>query len=215
MMVAAQTNVYAEADPESEVLFVTEEDAEYVVLGSEENWVKIQLSEDASGYILTEGNGEEETGAEEDDAAYIIVPAGTDVRAEADGMSEIIFTTEEDTKMLYLGIEGDWTQVMTIDYNVVGFVFELDPGFGEGADGAPAKKVTIFTSQRAQMEEGEEITLSSVLEGFENVQNLTYQWECDKGNGFEPVEGANGESYSYPATAESFSWSWRLHLSFD
>ena len=214
VMVAAGTSIYAEADPESEVILVTGEDTEFVVLGSDENWLNVQLSEDGSGYISrADIPVVEETPAEEDPNVYVIVPAGTDVRADADGMSEIIFTTEEETKMVFIGVEGDWTQVM-IDENTVGFIFGADLNLDDKPESA-GMKVTIFTSRRSQMEVGEDITLTAVLEGFDDVQNLQYQWECDKGDGFEPVEGATGESYSYPATAESFSWSWRLHLSFD
>ena len=56
----------------------------------------------------------------------------------------------------------------------------------------------------------ESITLTSLLEGFEDCIEIKYQWECDKGNGFEAVEGGNGDSYSYAATAESMTWNFRL-----
>ena len=57
---------------------------------------------------------------------------------------------------------------------------------------------------------GEEIRLTSLLEGFKDCSAIKYQWECDKGEGFEKVEGGDGESFSYEATVESMSWSWRL-----
>ena len=35
---------------------------------------------------------------------------------------------------------------------------------------------------------------------------------CDKGNGFEAVEGANGDSYEFEASAETLNWNWQLVL---
>jgi hypothetical protein len=64
------------------------------------------------------------------------------------------------------------------------------------------------------MKKGEPITLTSRLEGFEGIEHVTYQWHCDKGNGFEPVDGANSDSYTYYADHETLSWSWVLEVSF-
>ncbi len=82
---------------------------------------------------------------------------------------------------------------------------------GEPAAEDPAAdlKVTIFTSRRTVMVEGEYVILSSKLEGFDDYSVL-YQWECDKGEGFEKVEGADAEDYVFSADVESLSWSWRL-----
>ena len=54
------------------------------------------------------------------------------------------------------------------------------------------------------------MTLTSLLEGFEDCAAIKYQWECDKGDGFKPIDGANSDHYSYPATVETMSWSYRL-----
>ncbi len=76
-------------------------------------------------------------------------------------------------------------------------------------DPAADLKVTIFTSRRTVMVEGEYVILSSKLEGFDDYSVL-YQWECDKGEGFQKVEGADSENYVFSADVESLSWSWRL-----
>ena len=72
------------------------------------------------------------------------------------------------------------------------------------------KKVTIFSDHREIMRDGEPIHLTSLLEGFEDCIEIAYQWECDKGDGFEPVENGTGDSYTYEASLESMAWSWQL-----
>ena len=71
------------------------------------------------------------------------------------------------------------------------------------------QKVTIFTSRRVYMTMGEPVYLTSELEGFEGLETV-FQWECDKGEGFEPVEGADEDHYTFIADAESLSWGWKL-----
>ncbi|MBR6027833.1 MAG: hypothetical protein IKP40_01995 [Clostridia bacterium] len=73
-----------------------------------------------------------------------------------------------------------------------------------------SEPTVYITSNRGEvMRLGETITMTAVTEGFEG-ENLTYQWECDKGSGYEPVEGATGISHSFPASVDSLSWNWRL-----
>ena len=72
------------------------------------------------------------------------------------------------------------------------------------------KKVTIQSSAKPMMKVGEEVRLTCTLVGFEDCTEILYQWQCDKGNGFEDVPGAEQDYYSFPATAESLCWSWRL-----
>ena len=64
------------------------------------------------------------------------------------------------------------------------------------------------------MKPGETIRLTSVLEGFEDCEEILYQWECDMGGGFQPVSGANSDSYSFVATEESVTWDWVLTVYF-
>ena len=143
------------------------------------------------------------------------------VRLEADGLSEIFATLPEGTEIKVLGIDGDWVMV-EID-GQVGYIYKdeidgidfeaLQPEVpaDEEQDPEANMKVTIFTSRRTAMKVGETVYLTSKLEGFDGYE-LKYQWECDKGAGFEPVSGANGDSWSFEASAESLGWYWRLSV---
>ena len=72
------------------------------------------------------------------------------------------------------------------------------------------KRVTIATNRKSVMEEGATVTLTSKLEGFEDCEEIHYQWQRDRGNGFEDMPCATSSTYSFPATAESLCWGWRL-----
>ena len=159
------------------------------------------------------------------DAVQTLVEA--DVRLDADGLSEIFLTLPEGTELNVLGIEGDWVMVdvdgrtgYIYKDDVEGLDFEAllpEAEDEEATDGEISKdpaanmKVTIFSSRRSVMTEGETVTLTSKLEGFDGFE-IRYQWECDKGNGFEAVAGANDSSYAFAATQESLRWDWQLSV---
>ena len=83
----------------------------------------------------------------------------------------------------------------------------------ETAEEAPVERsVTIATSGNADTQIGDTITLTSSLTGFDGVDAISYQWKCDRGNGFEAVAGANDSSYSFEVTEESLNWSWQLDV---
>ena len=217
----AGTEIYAEPDEDSDVIMTLEEETEFTVLKTDESgWIEVQVNEETIGYILPDEDSEEDGENEEVDEYTLAVSEGTNIRAEADGMSEIIYTFPEDSFVKLLEKDEDWYKVETKE-GVIGFIFreDIEDDDEDDEDEKPVidlsnKKVYIFTSRRAVMDLNEEIKLTSLLEGFEEGLEIEYQWECDKGNGFEPIEGANGDSYSYPATVESLSWSWRLVISF-
>ena len=152
---------------------------------------------------------------EEAERKVILASGDTDLRLSADGLSEIILTVSSGTELTVLAVEGDWIKV-EVD-GVEGWVYkgsvegleEEKPEEPEEKEYLP-KKVTIFSSRRSVMKPGETVNLTSVLEGFEDCEEIQYQWMCDMGGGFKPVSGANSDSYSFAASQESLSWGWKL-----
>jgi hypothetical protein len=140
-----------------------------------------------------------------------------DVRLEADGLSEIFVTIPDGAELNILAVEGDWVKVEVdgeIGYiyidSVAGLVLpEPETTPDPEADEEPEFKVTIFSSRRTVMAPGEIVTLSCKLEGFEGY-TVSYQWQYDRGNGFEDVPEATGETYSFEATVEMLAYDWSL-----
>ena len=146
----------------------------------------------------------EETPAEpEPKGTLMTLEAATDIRSQPDGVSDILVTAPAGTQVYGLGTQGDWLQVILGD--ITGYIYR--PSQEEPAD-CPVK-VTIFSSRRSVMEPGETIVLTSdirVAPGYETK----LQWQCNRGAGFEDVAGANSDSYSFAASIETLSYSWRL-----
>ena len=146
-----------------------------------------------------------------------------DVREAADGLSAIFTSLPEGAEVTVLAVEGDWAHVIVNGEE--GYIYAADiaaylpqPEAEPAATAeAPAveKKVTIFSSRRSVMREGETVVLTSRLEGFEDCTEITYQWYRDAGSGFEPVEGATEATYSFQADRESLSWDWQLAVTFN
>ena len=70
-------------------------------------------------------------------------------------------------------------------------------------------QVSITSSRREVIRKGETIYLTGVVKGADGL-DLHYQWECNRGDGFEKVENGNESVYSFTADAQSLSWTWRL-----
>ena len=153
-------------------------------------------------------------------------------------MSPIFVTLPAGSEIQVLQIvEDDWAMVLIDDqvgYIYIGSLENLDEGETaenpdepeesenpdeletpeeEAVEEGP-KKVLIFTSRRTVMTPGETVELTSILEGFENCETVNFQWECDQGEGFEPVEGANGDSWNFIADEQTLAWNWRLSVSY-
>jgi uncharacterized protein YgiM (DUF1202 family) len=207
VILAEGTEIYAAADLESDVIMILEEETTFTVKNSDmEGWLEIVLNETESGFVVKPDDYDAVKLVEN----QVLVTAGTNLRAEADGMSEIIYTFVEDEIVVVEDDLDDWLYVTTAD-GVSGYLFKGDVPDYDGP--TKEKKVTIFTSRRSVMQLGEDIHLTSVLEGFEEGIEVKYQWQCDKGNGFEAIPGANGSTYTYQASVETLSWSWRLVVS--
>lgn len=160
---------------------------------------------------------------EEEDAEEVVEgPAAlgnADVRLEANGLSEIFATLPEGTKLVVLAIEGDWVKVDVdgqIGYiykdSIQGITFEkpeLPEDEEDAVEPEEEMKVTIFSSRRTVMAPGEIIYLTCKLEGLDGY-TLTYQWQYDRGNGFEDIPGATEDTYAFEASIETLNYDWSL-----
>ncbi|MBR6088504.1 MAG: hypothetical protein IKP86_01130 [Anaerolineaceae bacterium] len=213
VILPAGTSVYAAPDAASDVLNVLTEAEQVTLFNIDENgWAEIRQDDETAAYVFLTNN--EDTDTETADSTGILLLAGTDIREKASGLSGIIDTLEENTEAAYLGITGRWVMVQLPDMKT-GFIYYGDINDADIEAPAAGRQVLIFTSRRSVMEFGETINLTSVLEGFDDITDIHYQWECNKGEGFEPVEGATEDHYSYVADPDSISWGWRLVISFE
>lgn len=76
----------------------------------------------------------------------------------------------------------------------------------------PMQSVSVSSSCGSVVFLGETITLTGTLYGYDGY-DVTYQWECDRGAGFEPVDGAMEATFSFQADANTLQWNWRLTVS--
>ncbi len=207
----AETVIYAAADAEGEVVELPfEEGIELTILSIDENgWALVELPDGTTGYILMPAEN-----AEEAEEKIPMIKEGTAVRVSDDGMSLVLYTAEGEMEVTILEVNDDWYKVELAD-GTVGYIFKKDLVDYKAPEEVVEKKVTIFSTIHPMMEVNEPITLTSDLEGFEDCVEINYQWECDKGSGFEPIEGAIESTYTFPATAESLTWSWQLVVNYE
>ena len=222
VLLKSGTNIYSDVDEKSEILMTLEEDTEFSVVSEQSelvlDWLEIQLDPETTGYVVKPEEQKEEDINEEEEPEdkdnRLSIPAGTNVRVAADGMSEILYTFEEDTELGVFTREGDWL-LINVSEEISGYIFVGDVQINDEekeTETVDNRKVTIFTSRRIVMPIGADIQLTSLLEGFEEGDLIQYQWECDKGTGFEPIDGAASDTYTYKATVESLTWDFRLNV---
>ena len=91
---------------------------------------------------------------------------------------------------------------------------ELDETAGEvtAEPAKPKHKVVIRSSQGEIVTEGEQIVLTSELIGFDDDEQVTYQWQVDRGdgNGWVDAEGGTKWKYIFIADKTTITYSWRL-----
>ena len=71
------------------------------------------------------------------------------------------------------------------------------------------RSVSVIVRAAGELHLGDKVTLVSVLHGFDGCQ-VSYQWQVDKGNGFEDIKGANGSTYSFAADEKTLSYDYRV-----
>ena len=224
IVLPAETVVYGEPDVESEIFITLQDPAEVTVLSVDDlGWAELQFEDETKGYvILSEVLNTEAEPETSEEPVTVTVPAGVVLRSEADGMSVIEYTFDEETEVTVLENADGFVKVQIGE--VVGYIYTGDipaakengenTGSAAAENAAGDRKVRIFTNRRAVVELGETIELTSVLENFQENDVVTYQWECDKGSGFEDIPGANADTYSYQANEENLTWKWRLTVFF-
>ena len=154
----------------------------------------------------------EETTEEPEEAPEAEQPAGIPMREGPDGLSVIVDELPADAEYTILGYEGDWVKIQIGDK--IAYVYGPDIGiFPEHTEGEPVeKKVTIFANRTLSVAPGDTIKLTSRLEGFEDCEYVLFQWECNKGAGWEEVPGATSDTYSFTFSEETNHTAWRLRV---
>ena len=91
---------------------------------------------------------------------------------------------------------------------------EVDDNTGEVEEepARPKREVIIRSNQGAVVTEGDQITMTSELRGFGDDEQVTYQWQVDRGDGagWVDVNGATKFKYTFIANEETIKYSWRL-----
>lgn len=73
------------------------------------------------------------------------------------------------------------------------------------------RSVNIYSDMADIVREGDIITLTGELVGFENA-DVALQWQYDDGLYWIDVPGANSCTHAFAATAETINYSWRLSV---
>jgi len=160
------------------------------------NMEEIQLSEELITLEIIEENKTEETVEEEKQEQQSI-------EEEENTIEEI---NEEEVEVeVEVEVEKEEEEIVEVTEEVNEEVVEEEIN----EEATALKQVFIKSSARSCMTRGEPVYLTSYLTGFEGCE-IYYQWQCDKGNGFQDIPGANSDSYSFSASKETLSYGWRL-----
>lgn len=73
------------------------------------------------------------------------------------------------------------------------------------------RSVNIYSDMGDLVHEGDMITITGELIGFEGV-DVDLQWQLDDGFFWVDVPDATGLTYSFEATEASINYSWRLSV---
>lgn len=76
------------------------------------------------------------------------------------------------------------------------------------------RSVNIYSDLGDTVREGDIITMTGELVGFENA-NVSVQWQFDNGARWIDVPGATKLTHAFVATAETVNYSWRLSVTMD
>ena len=143
------------------------------------------------------------------DVVYAILDKAAENSAVADDSPKRKRTriAKKDTSKVYT-VNGDEGENLEDDEDFA----DLEDDAGELEPEAPQRQVIIKSSQGEIVTAGDRITLSSELRGFGDDEQVTYQWQVDRGegNGWEDVEGATKDKHVFIADRTTIRYSWRL-----
>ena len=71
------------------------------------------------------------------------------------------------------------------------------------------RSVDLYASVGDSLDFGDSITLTAVLNGYDNVE-YDIQWQTNSGSGWEDIPGANGRSYTFTFTESNYANDWRV-----
>lgn len=74
------------------------------------------------------------------------------------------------------------------------------------------RSVNVYSDMGNVVREGDIITLTGELVGFENADVQNLQWQFDDGMFWVDVPGANDLTHAFVATPETINYSWRLSV---
>ena len=183
-----------------EIIAVEEADEEVIIdeADAEEIFAAEEAVEEAA---IDEADAEEIFAAEE-----VVEESAIDEADVEEEIDEAIAADDMDSDEEFIEID-DYDTPLGLGYTQE----EMEAAAKAQMEAMAAQmKVTISCSRESSTRPGDTICLTSEVEGFDSCSGIAYQWMCDKGNGYEPVNGANGAEYSFTADEENMGWGWRL-----
>ena len=139
------------------------------------------------------------------------MPYGKDcmvqIREKPDGLAPVIAEARADEIEVLKEMEL-WATVMY--KGNVGYAYLPQLGI-ENIALLNKRSVTIFTTRKAVMQEGEPVYLTSEIIGMDDI-SYTCQWQWNRGDGWEDIPGAIDETYMFLANTETLTYDWRLKV---
>lgn len=228
----SNVNVRAGAGTDTEAIGYLLNGAEVSVLGYEGEWTKVETADGLTGYVkssyLTEAAAEEEVVEEpvveelpvleeelvpasysyerDENGNLVLDENGNPVAIIPDGMEVPIDYVRDENGNLVLDENGDPIVLNSIPEGankIVTLQDELNPD----------RYIDIYAVWQDETPEfNEEMTLISVIYGYDNIQ-YTIQWQhsVDDVN-WSDIEGATDGRYTFTVTEENYTDYWRVSV---
>ena len=159
-----------------------------------------EVTEDADAAALVET----EMGSVIDEASAL-PEDGSEESAESEETEETSFAEDAEllTESIAAGLEGVAENLEAV----------LNPDLDAQVPDSTPVSVSIASSRTDTMALGDPVVLTAVLDDAAEYSDIIYVWEVDKGTGvYEAVPDADGPTYTFPASADTLRWNWRLSV---